>query len=371
MTDVSDFIDVSDPAALENAVARAREVLADRRCVVLPTDTVYGIGADAFSPLAVAVLLAAKGRGRTMPPPVLIADRRVMAGLAYDVPEEAEALAERFWPGALTLILKSQPTLTWDLGETRGTVALRVPDDAVARELLYAVGPMAVSSANRTGMDAATTADAARSMLGESVALYLDAGPRESRDPSTIVDCTVTPFRVARQGSVPLEELRAVVPDLLAEGLGSFHGSSRRFDPKGEDGGVRVFDDYAHHPTEVAAALTAARDVAQGHRVLAVFQPHLYSRTREFAEAFCRALEIADLACVTDVFGAREEPQPGITGAAITGHASDDRVVSTPSAEEAIETVVARARPGDVIMTIGAGDVTALGPRILSALAQR
>lgn len=218
MADVSDFIDVSDPAALEDAVARAREVLADRGCVVLPTDTVYGIGADAFSPLAVAVLLAAKGRGRTMPPPVLIADRRVMAGLAYDVPEEAEALAERFWPGALTLILKSQPTLTWDLGETRGTVALRVPDDAVARELLYAVGPMAVSSANRTGMDAATTADAARSMLGESVALYLDAGPSESRDPSTIVDCTVTPFRVARQGSVPLEELRAVVPDLLAEG---------------------------------------------------------------------------------------------------------------------------------------------------------
>ncbi|MEV8231899.1 L-threonylcarbamoyladenylate synthase [Micrococcus luteus] len=218
MIDVSDFIDVSDPAALENAVARAREVLADRGCVVLPTDTVYGIGADAFSPLAVAVLLAAKGRSRTMPPPVLIADRRVMAGLAYDVPEEAEALAERFWPGALTLILKSQPTLTWDLGETRGTVALRVPDDAVARELLYAVGPMAVSSANRTGMDAATTADAARSMLGESVALYLDAGPREGRDPSTIVDCTVTPFRVARQGSVPLEELRAVVPDLLAEG---------------------------------------------------------------------------------------------------------------------------------------------------------
>ena len=93
MTDVSDFIDVSDPAALEDAVARAREVLADRGCVVLPTDTVYGIGADAFSPLAVAVLLAAKGRGRTMPPPVLIADRRVMAGLAYDVPEEAEALA--------------------------------------------------------------------------------------------------------------------------------------------------------------------------------------------------------------------------------------------------------------------------------------
>lgn len=213
MTDVSDFIDVSDPAALENAVARAREVLADRGCVVLPTDTVYGIGADAFSPLAVAVLLAAKGRGRTMPPPVLIADRRVMAGLAYDVPEEAEALAERFWPGALTLILKSQPTLTWDLGETRGTVALRVPADEITRGLLQATGPLAVSSANRTGMPAATTVDEAQQMLGESVAVYLDGGERSSQQPSTIVDCTVEPFRVVREGAIPEETLRALVPE--------------------------------------------------------------------------------------------------------------------------------------------------------------
>ncbi|MCG7422190.1 MULTISPECIES: L-threonylcarbamoyladenylate synthase [Micrococcus] len=215
---MSEFIDVSDPSDLTAAVERARAVLADRACVVLPTDTVYGIGADAFSPTAVAVLLAAKGRGRTMPPPVLISDRSVMAGLAYDVPEAAEELAERFWPGALTLILRSQPTLTWDLGETRGTVALRVPDDAVTRELLYAVGPMAVSSANRTGMPAATTARGAEEMLGESVALYLDGGERATQEPSTIVDCTVTPFRVARQGAVSLEALRAVVPDLVAEG---------------------------------------------------------------------------------------------------------------------------------------------------------
>lgn len=215
---MSEFIDVSDPSALQPAIERARAVLADRACVVLPTDTVYGIGADAFSPLAVAVLLAAKGRGRTMPPPVLISDVSVMAGLAYDVPEEAEALARRFWPGALTLILKSQPTLTWDLGETRGTVALRVPDDAATRELLYAVGPMAVSSANRTGMPAATTAREAEGMLGESVPLYLDGGPRDAQQSSTIVDCTVTPFRVARQGAVSLEDLRAVVPDLVAEG---------------------------------------------------------------------------------------------------------------------------------------------------------
>ena len=159
--------------------------------------------------------------------------------------------------------------------------------------------------------------------------------------------------------------------DRLLAGLADFHGSARRFDLKGEVGSVRVFDDYAHHPTEVLAALGAARDVAQDHRVLAIFQPHLYSRTREFAEPFCRALEQADLACVTDVFGAREQPEPGITGATIVEHTSSDRVVSTPGADEAIAAVVASAQPGDVVMTIGAGDVTALGPRLLEALEHR
>ncbi|SJN18735.1 TsaC protein (YrdC domain) required for threonylcarbamoyladenosine t(6)A37 modification in tRNA [Micrococcus lylae] len=218
MERVSELIDVTDTTDLHHAVERARTALGNRECVVLPTDTVYGIGADAFSPLAVAVLLAAKGRGRTMPPPVLIADRNVMQGLAYDVPEAAEQLAAEHWPGPLTLILKSQPTLTWDLGETRGTVALRVPADPAARELLYAVGPMAVSSANRTGMAAATTVQEAQEMLGETVSVYLDGGPRAENTPSTIVDCTVTPFRVARQGALPLEVLRETVPDLLAEG---------------------------------------------------------------------------------------------------------------------------------------------------------
>lgn len=218
MDRVSELIDVTDTSDLHHAVERARKALGNRECVVLPTDTVYGIGADAFSPLAVAVLLAAKGRGRTMPPPVLISDRNVMQGLAYDVPEAAEQLAAEHWPGPLTLILKSQPTLTWDLGETRGTVALRVPADPAARELLYAVGPMAVSSANRTGMAAATTVQEAQEMLGETVSVYLDGGPRTENTPSTIVDCTVTPFRVARQGALPLEVLRETVPDLLAEG---------------------------------------------------------------------------------------------------------------------------------------------------------
>jgi tRNA threonylcarbamoyl adenosine modification protein (Sua5/YciO/YrdC/YwlC family) len=208
------MIDCTTEAGLDEGIEAARQALGRQQCVVLPTDTVYGIGADAFSPQAVAVLLAAKGRGRSMPPPVLIGAPQVMDGLAVDVPEAARELAEAFWPGALTLILTAQPSLAWDLGETRGTVALRVPDDQVARELLQEVGPMAVSSANRTGLPAATSARAAREMLGESVAVYLDDGDRDVSAPSTIVDCTVSPFRVVRQGALPLAELVAVVPDL-------------------------------------------------------------------------------------------------------------------------------------------------------------
>jgi L-threonylcarbamoyladenylate synthase len=208
------MIDCTTDAGLDEAIEAARGALSRRDCVVLPTDTVYGIGADAFSPQAVAVLLAAKGRGRTMPPPVLIGAPQVMDGLAIDVPQGARDLAEAFWPGALTLILTAQPSLTWDLGETRGTVALRVPNDQVARELLQEFGPMAVSSANRTGMPAATTAEAAREMLGDTVAVYLDDGERNLSAPSTIVDCTVTPFRVVRSGDLSHAELAAVVPDL-------------------------------------------------------------------------------------------------------------------------------------------------------------
>jgi L-threonylcarbamoyladenylate synthase len=211
---VSLLIDCTTEAGMDEALEAARQVLAHRECVVLPTDTVYGIGADAFSPQAVAVLLAAKGRGRAMPPPVLIGGIQVMDGLATEVPQGARDLAEAFWPGALTLILTAQPSLTWDLGETRGTVALRVPDDQVARELLQEFGPMAVSSANRTGMPAATTTQAAREMLGDTVAVYLDDGERTLSAPSTIVDCTVTPFRVVRQGALAFDELAAVVPDL-------------------------------------------------------------------------------------------------------------------------------------------------------------
>ena len=208
--------DCTDPAELSEGLARAQQAIAARACVVLPTDTVYGIGADAFSPQAVATLLAAKGRGRSMPPPVLIPRAQTMDGLAVDVPEEARALAEAFWPGGLTIICHAQPSLTWDLGDTRGTVALRVPDDAVALELLALTGPLAVSSANRTGAAAALTAGQARDQLGESVEVYLEAGERgPDAVPSTIVDATGEVLTVVRQGAIGINRLRAVVPGVL------------------------------------------------------------------------------------------------------------------------------------------------------------
>ena len=208
--------DCTDPQSRSEGLAKAQQAVAAKQCVVLPTDTVYGIGADAFSPQAVATLLASKGRGRSMPPPVLIPRMQTMDGLAVDVSDDARALAEAFWPGGLTLIFHSQPSLTWDLGDTMGTVALRMPDDKIALELLGLTGPLAVSSANRTGNPAAQTAAQAREQLAESVEVYLEAGPRpeqgEAGVPSTIVDATSDTLRVVRLGAISLERLKEVVP---------------------------------------------------------------------------------------------------------------------------------------------------------------
>lgn len=211
---MSQTYQVSSPQERADGIDAAREALQRGEPVVLPTDTVYGIGVDAFSRQAVAVLLAAKGRNRTMPPPVLIARPEVMEALATEIPESARRLAEAFWPGGLTLILRAQPSLAWDLGETRGTVGLRIPADEVALELLGAVGPMAVSSANRTGLPAATTVEAAREMLADAVSVYLDDDDRTSRGSSTIVDCTQSPPKVLREGAIPLHELQAVVSEI-------------------------------------------------------------------------------------------------------------------------------------------------------------
>ncbi|MEA5456094.1 L-threonylcarbamoyladenylate synthase [Sinomonas sp. JGH33] len=206
-------------------LAHAQRAIAAKQCVVMPTDTVYGIAADAFSAQAVATLLAAKGRGRSMPPPVLIPRLQTMDGLAADIPEAGRRLAEKFWPGPLTLIFHAQPSLTWDLGDTFGTVALRMPDDELAGALLTVTGPLAVSSANRSGQPAAQTADDARAQLAESVEVYLDDGFRPANAeapaagvPSTIVDCTGERLRVVREGGVSLAALREVAPDIL--GLG-------------------------------------------------------------------------------------------------------------------------------------------------------
>ncbi|MFP3578350.1 L-threonylcarbamoyladenylate synthase [Arthrobacter sp. SIMBA_036] len=200
----------------------AKRAISEKKCIVIPTDTVYGIAADAFSPTAVTLLLASKGRSRQMPPPVLIPRINALDGLATEVPADARALAQALWPGGLTLILHAQPSLDWDLGETKGTVALRMPDDPIALDLLGMTGPLAVSSANRTGQEPAQTAAEARLQLAESVEVYLEGGFRPIEGtaavPSTIVDATSTPFRVVRQGAIELERLREIVPSILGFG---------------------------------------------------------------------------------------------------------------------------------------------------------
>ncbi|WP_034610937.1 L-threonylcarbamoyladenylate synthase [Cellulomonas sp. URHD0024] len=200
----------SDPSTWGPAIDEAVNVVSRGGLIVLPTDTVYGVGADAFTPPAVQALLDAKGRGRHMPPPVLIGDVATLDGLAIDVPVGARALATQFWPGGLTLIVRAQPSLAWDLGETNGTVALRMPDHPTALALLKRTGPLAVSSANTTGNPAAVNAQDAYEQLGDAVALYLDAGEAPGQVASSIVDATGDTLRLVRAGAVTLDELRQI-----------------------------------------------------------------------------------------------------------------------------------------------------------------
>ena len=205
---------VTDPNTWGPSIDEAVNAVSRGGLVVLPTDTVYGIGADAFDAEAVTALLAAKGRGRQMPPPVLVPDLRTLDGLATDVPDDARALVEAFWPGGFTIILTAQPSLAWDLGETHGTVALRMPDHPAALALLRRTGPLAVSSANSTGLPAALEVADAQVQLRESVAVYLDGGTAPGGVASTIVDATGPHLRVVREGAVSLERLREVAPVL-------------------------------------------------------------------------------------------------------------------------------------------------------------
>jgi L-threonylcarbamoyladenylate synthase len=192
-------------------ISAAAAALGKGELAVLPTDTVYGVGADAFSPHAVGVLLAAKGRGRQMPPPVLVGSRRAAFALVEDVSSSGSDLIDEFWPGGLTLVFRSSRSLIWDLGDTKGTVAVRMPLHPVALDLLKETGPLAVSSANLSGSPPATTADEAISQLGDAVSVYLDGGPCPGDVASTIVDVTGPVPRLLRRGVITVERLRNVV----------------------------------------------------------------------------------------------------------------------------------------------------------------
>ncbi|HEU0132676.1 MAG TPA: L-threonylcarbamoyladenylate synthase [Mycobacteriales bacterium] len=200
--------------ARATAIADAAGAIRRGDLVVLPTDTVYGVGADAFSPNAVRRLLDAKGRGRDVPVPVLVGSWRTVNGLADDLSDTAKDLIAAFWPGALTLVLRQGTGLTWDLGDTKGTVAVRMPLHPVAIELLAETGPLAVSSANRHGSEPPMTVAEAETQLGSAIAVYLDAGPTTDRTPSTIVDLTGERPRLLREGAVTADQLREVAGEL-------------------------------------------------------------------------------------------------------------------------------------------------------------
>lgn len=219
---MSELFDCRDDAQLLAGMRQARQAIGRGDLVVLPTDTVYGVAADAFSPAAVTRLLNAKGRGRQQPPPVLVSGATMARALVDDVPEVVEALVEQCWPGGLTIVLPAQGSLAWDLGDTFGTVAVRMPAHRIALELIAETGPLAVSSANLTGRAAAIAVVDAMDMLGDSVAVYLDDGLCESGIPSTIVDATDATgdsprLRVLREGAVSTQALRSIAGDIPVE----------------------------------------------------------------------------------------------------------------------------------------------------------
>jgi L-threonylcarbamoyladenylate synthase len=208
--------DCRTTADRDRGIAAAVEAVKSGELAVLPTDTVYGIGADAFTPHAITALHHARSVTNRVPPPVLVGSRHTLDGLVYSLPRAARELADAFWPGALTLYVEHSPSLQWDLGDTGGRVAVRMPLHPVALEVLREVGPMAVTTANKVGRPAPTTAEEAREQLEYSVRVYLEAGPAHDPAPSTIVDVSGDVPRVLRAGAIPFEKLRDVVPELLA-----------------------------------------------------------------------------------------------------------------------------------------------------------
>jgi L-threonylcarbamoyladenylate synthase len=208
---MTELFDCADPEQRATGLTSAISAVKGGGLVVLPTDTVYGIGADAFNSQAVAALLAAKNRGRDMPVGVLVGSWHTIDGLVYSVPPAARELIQAFWPGALSLVVRHAPSLHWDLGDANGTVMLRMPLHPVAIELLREVGPMAVSSANVSGTPAAVTAADARAQLTDRVEVYLDGGPSPQGAASTIVDVSGPQPRILREGPVTVADVARVL----------------------------------------------------------------------------------------------------------------------------------------------------------------
>jgi L-threonylcarbamoyladenylate synthase len=224
---VSREYDCTTDEGAAQGIADAASALRRGELVVLPTDTVYGVGADAFNPTAVAALLDTKGRDRGMPAPVLVGSLEAAEALVEDLGTHGRDLVEALWPGPLTVVCGARPGLTWDLGDTKGTVGVRMPEHRLALDLLNEVGPLAVSSANLSGQPPGHSAAEAREQLGDAVAVYLEAGPGpQDAEPSTIVDLTYAVPRILREGAVPAEDLRKICGTVI--GAGRRTGTTRR-----------------------------------------------------------------------------------------------------------------------------------------------
>ncbi len=211
---LANLFDCANLAERSLGIAAAIDAVERGDLIVMPTDTVYGIGANAFNDVAVTQLLAAKRRGRNMPVPVLVGSRRAVDGLVVSLPSAARDLMAAFWPGGLTIVVQQAPSLAWDLGDTDGTVAVRMPLHPVALEVLAATGPMAVSSANISGQAPAATAALGQQQFGSVVSVYLEAGPSDDATPSSIVDVTADEPTLLRLGAISIDKLREVLPSL-------------------------------------------------------------------------------------------------------------------------------------------------------------
>jgi len=194
----------------QNAITAAADALRAGGLVVLPTDTVYGLAADAFHQKGTARIFAAKQRSRSLPLPVLVRSPKQLLGLCTDLPPAAERLMAAYWPGPLTLVVPAQPAMQWDLGRTEGTIGVRMPLDDITLDVIRQVGPLAVTSANTSGSPAARTIDEAISQLGDSVDVYVDGGPREGGAASTVVDLTRGTATILRGGDLDEDDVAAV-----------------------------------------------------------------------------------------------------------------------------------------------------------------